>query len=207
METHIFLTRHGETVWNREKKFQGWQNSPLTEKGMEQGKNLNLLIEKLGIEVIYTSPLDRARITALNARGNLDIPLRELEDLKEIGLGIWEGKSYDELVQSQSDDIKAYLEEAMGYCPPGGETREDLVNRSFRAKDRILGEAKGKKVLIVTHGMTLMTLIHAFSGEDLEKIINEDVMPQTSITHIVIEEGREAKMLLKGDTSHFKEGW
>lgn len=205
MKTELFLTRHGETEWNVEKKFQGWGNSPLTKKGIEQGKFLNKVVEKYDVDVIYSSPQERALVTAQNARGNKDIPIIVIEDLKEICLGAWEGKTYQHLRETEPENFKSYMEEAFGYYPEGGESRMTLVKRAIRAKEKILKENPGKKILVVTHGMTLMTLIHAFSGVDLQAILSEDVMPQTSITHIILEDNKEPKILLKGDTSHFEE--
>ena len=49
--TRLYITRHGETKWNREKRFQGWKNSPLTEKGVLDGKKLNEIVKEKKIDM------------------------------------------------------------------------------------------------------------------------------------------------------------
>ena len=58
--TTIYLTRHGQTEWNIEKRLQGHGNSPLTEYGIDRAKELSKRIEELDIDCIYTSPIERA---------------------------------------------------------------------------------------------------------------------------------------------------
>src|SRR4051812_23303135 len=98
----IFLVRHGETEWNRSRRYQGWSDSPLTTGGIAQakaiGKRLWALPEAAAAEIV-ASPLRRARRTAeiiAECLGRPE-PLRCDERLKEISLGSWDGLHRNEI--------------------------------------------------------------------------------------------------------------
>lgn len=99
MGTTLYLTRHGETKWNVEKRMQGWQDSPLTEKGRQDAKRLGKRLEAVELAAIYTSTSGRALETAELVRGGRLIPIYQDERLREIQLGDWEGKTHDEIRQ------------------------------------------------------------------------------------------------------------
>ena len=61
---NLYVVRHGETIWNVEKKVQGITDIPLTDKGRSDAEQLQDLISTLNIDVVISSPLDRARETA-----------------------------------------------------------------------------------------------------------------------------------------------
>ncbi len=84
----IWLTRHGETQWNTVRRMQGQLNSPLTDNGIRQAEQLAKWLAKEDIDVIYTSPLERAYKTALILRGNRNIPVISHVDLKKFILGL-----------------------------------------------------------------------------------------------------------------------
>src|SRR4051812_5185402 len=96
----VLLVRHGETEWNRSRRYQGWLDSPLTPEGSAQaeaiGRLLSRLPEAAGAEII-ASPIGRARRTAeiiaecLRDGGGLPQPIRFDERLREISLGSWDG--------------------------------------------------------------------------------------------------------------------
>ena len=60
----IYLTRHSKTLWNQEKRLQGWQDSPLTAEGIEDAKLLKARITELKIDYCYSSPIERAKATS-----------------------------------------------------------------------------------------------------------------------------------------------
>lgn len=202
--TDLFITRHGETIWNTEKRFQGFNDSPLTENGIMKAKNLNKIIKKYEIDVIVCSPLKRAHDTALYAKGNLNIPVTIMEEFKELNLGEWEGKTLDYLSKHDGENLKKYWNTPFEYESRGGESFKDLIERVNLGLIKVIEEFEGKKILIVTHGMTLMAILHILLKRDLNEIINEPVRAQTGITHIQVEVLKN-KLILDNDTSHFQE--
>ena len=83
----VYLTRHGQTVWNLDKRLQGSGNSELTDHGIEQAEQLKKRVDSIQLDTIYTSPLERARKTANIIRGNRNIEIIEVDAFKEISFG------------------------------------------------------------------------------------------------------------------------
>ena len=94
--TKIYITRHGETQFNAEVKAQGWVDSPLTSVGIENAEALKRRLDNVDIDVIYTSPLGRAKTTAEILRGNRPIQIIQDDRLKEYRYGIIDGKPYED---------------------------------------------------------------------------------------------------------------
>ena len=92
----IFVVRHGETEWNRISRYQGWSDSPLTDRGIAQaqaiGRVLSTAADITSAELV-TSPIGRARHTAeiIHEALGRTTPLRFDDRLREISLGSWEG--------------------------------------------------------------------------------------------------------------------
>lgn len=90
----IYLIRHGETDWNKEKKLQGVTDIPLNAYGIELAEKTAEGLKDVPFDRIYTSPLIRAKKTAEIIRGNRPIDLVVKEELKEISFGDYEGHHY-----------------------------------------------------------------------------------------------------------------
>ncbi|MFB0918921.1 MAG: histidine phosphatase family protein [Clostridiaceae bacterium] len=199
----LFITRHGETMWNLEKRFQGWGNSELTEKGKKMAENLSKVIDENNIDIVFTSPLKRARETTKIAVGDKKIPIVVLDDLKEMNLGEWEGISLDELKRDEPERVHQYWNEPEMYVSEKGENFNEFIERVRRAYEEIINTKGFEKALVVTHGMTVKALMHIITGEDFKKFLKEPVMKQTSITRVEINKGGN-KIISTGDTSHME---
>ncbi len=86
----LYITRHGETKWNTEKRMQGWSDSSLTENGVKNAILLGNRLKDIEFDAIHTSPSQRTIITANLIKGDRKIPLIPDDQLKEINMGIWE---------------------------------------------------------------------------------------------------------------------
>ena len=82
----LYLTRHGETEWNVQKRMQGWQDSPLTEKGRRDAVLLGKRLESVEFAAIYTSTSGRTVETAELIRGErfIDVQTRALNVIQDI---------------------------------------------------------------------------------------------------------------------------
>ena len=203
---NLYITRHGETVWNREMRLQGWQNSPLTEKGIMQGKTLNGAVKKYGIEKIYSSPSERAALTAMYANGDLDLPIIYLEELKEMNMGDWEGRTLEEIRMLEPENFENYWYNPFEFRKNSGEDFEEMLARSKKALDIIIRESQGQNVLVVTHGVTLKALMSWFAKGGFQEYWVTPVVTQTSISHVQIDEDDKGEILMYGDVSHHIEG-
>ena len=153
----IYLMRHGETHWNAERRFQGWQDSPLTERGQAQARAAGRLMRDLAVNAagltVVSSTLGRARHTATLVLEELGLPPEHLqtdERLREVGLGVWEGV-LDAVVERDWAELHAARRaDPWSVPPPGGETHSDVM-------DRVAGwlaeQTEDRRLLVVTHGV------------------------------------------------------
>lgn len=200
MGTIIYLTRHGETEWNIEKRLQGRGDSPLTENGIQRAKELRDRIKNIDIDVIYSSPIKRALNTANILRGNKNIDIVTDDSLMEMCFGDYEGKKID-IIQKENPnwDIKLIMQGNVEICAPNGENLKEVRERISKLMNKIIAENIGKSILIVTHGITLKALMYYFKDED----VNSEVMGQATLTKINIDEKNNFYIEFKNDDSHF----
>ena len=200
--TKLYLTRHGETQWNTQGRFQGWANSDLTELGVKQAEWLEQRIRDLEIDVVYSSPTGRAYDTAkiLSTKRNLQI--NKHDGLREINVGIWEGKSQEEIKEICVDNHYNFWNVPSKYIPTeGGETYNQMAERSFAAISEIIKNNEGKRILVVTHTITIKSFMCMLEKRDIDTLWHEPFVKQTSLTEIDFNNG-EYEILLNADMSH-----
>lgn len=204
--TFLYITRHGETTWNLEGRFQGQQNSKLTERGYLQAENLGQVLDEENIDLIITSPLERAQETAKVACGSRRIPIIILDSLKELSLGEWEGQKLSELKHREAKQYYLFWNDPLRYEPRGGESFEAMIQRAGQALAEILELANGRRVLVVTHGMTLMAILHHMTETPFKEIISQPVLRQTSITKVRVADIKAPIYQVDeiGDTKHLE---
>ena len=209
MNTIIYLTRHGQTLWNIEKRLQGRENSPLTEDGIERAKELRDRIKGMNIDVIYSSPIERALNTANIIKGDKNIEVITDDGLMEMCFGDYEGRRTDEVMkENPSWDIGLIMKGNTILSAPNGENLAEVRDRVSKTMDRIIEENRGKTILIVAHGITLKALMYYFNDDE----VNDEVMGQATLTKINIDENNNFYIEYKNDNSHFtvkeqKLGW
>ena len=186
--TEIYLTRHGQTLWNLEKRLQGQGDSPLTDKGIKGAKLLGKRLEEIELDVIYTSPIKWALETAKLIKGERNITLIEEKGLMEINFGDYEGHTEEEMLGiGKGQEISKIFNGEMDVVPPKGESLRMVYSRVKDTLDEILSREKGKKILIVTHGTTLKTIVSYFR-EDNE--IYHEIMGQATLTKVIEKDGK-----------------
>ena len=167
--TTIYLTRHGQTEWNIEKRLQGHGNSPLTEYGIDRAKELSKRIEELDIDCIYTSPIERAYKTAVILKGDKNVEVKSHEGLKEMNFGDYEGRITEEVMKENPEwDITAIMKGNLDMRAPNGETLREVRERVKKAMEEIISENEGKTILVVAHGITLKAIMAFFEDEEVE---------------------------------------
>ncbi len=156
LRPELLLLRHGETEWNRQGRFQGAEDSSLTENGRGQALLMGRLLQSLGVgpssHTALTSPQGRARETAWIALSPLGLVAREDGRLAEIGMGEWTGLHRDEINQRWPGPASEALFDFYARCP-GGESLGKVALRASALLDEV-----GKPTVIVTHGITLRIL-------------------------------------------------
>jgi|BioPla2DNA2_1021312.scaffolds.fasta_scaffold57703_1 probable phosphoglycerate mutase len=199
----IYITRHGETQWNKEGLMQGWKNSDLTEKGIENAKRLGESLKDINFDVIYSSPLDRAIDTAKCINGESNTKIVLLESLKEMGFGIWEGMEHSKIKDLHFEQYTNFWERPHLYEPQeNGESFEGLLTRVKKAWDEIL-KSGGNNILIVTHAVVLKTLYMMIKNLEIKDLWNPPFMKDTCLTIVEVIENK-VEIILEADTSHLK---
>lgn len=198
----LYITRHGTTEWNIEKRLQGWRDSPLTEEGINRAISLGESLENIDFDVIYTSPQKRALETAKLVRGNRNTEIITYDGLKELGFGTWEGMALDEIDAKYPEEYFRYRNRPELYVPIDGESFKDL----FKRVESFLDEVKTKdykNILIVTHGVTIKTLISIIKGLTLEEFSSLPVYTGTAL-NICEALGDKFEFIVEGNISHIK---
>ena len=151
--TELLLVRHGETDWNRERRFQGHADPPLNDAGREQAQELAERLAGEDIAAVYTSDLRRARETAEILAARLDREVVALRELREIDVGSWQGLTWPEIEARHPDGASRWHRDGHGW--DSGETYDELGERVVGALREIAGRHPGQTVLVVGHGGTV----------------------------------------------------
>ncbi len=158
--THIGLFRHGQTDWNINFLLQGVSDIPMNKTGIEQVRTAARAISKDDWDIILTSPLGRARETASIIAEQLGFDeIQQHELLIERSFGEAEGLAYEQWKEKYSN-----LDEI-----PGGESRTDLIARSSLLLDSFLSTHPGKRILAISHGALIRTVLSITSENELPR--------------------------------------
>ncbi|WP_338248175.1 histidine phosphatase family protein [Dictyobacter halimunensis] len=200
--TTLYITRHGQTHWNAERRMQGHANSDLTELGTQQATWLRDAVQDVDFAAIYASPSTRAYHTAEIIRGQRTQPVIPCDELKEIGLGSWEGQLVSEIKQQHPTEYFAFWHAPQEYqALNGGETFAQVSERALPKVNALIELHTGQTILLVTHAVTLKTIVSSFEDRPLARLWEPPVIHPTSLTKIVIENG-VARIALYADVSH-----
>ncbi|MGD0373567.1 MAG: bifunctional RNase H/acid phosphatase [Streptosporangiaceae bacterium] len=156
--TATLLLRHGETALSVERRFAGRGDAPLTEAGRRQAAAAaGRLAARGGIDLIVTSPLQRARRTAEAVAEATGAAVQVDDALVETDFGDWEGLTFAEAAARWPEEVPAWLASAE-VAPPGGESLAMVARRVLGALDRLLAAQSGRTLLLVSHVTPIKTL-------------------------------------------------
>lgn len=190
--TKLFLVRHGQSLWNLENRFTGWQDIDITEVGIEEAKKAGISLKKEKIDIAFTSVLIRAKHTLsiiLNEIGNPNIPVIMDKALNERSYGNLEGLNKAETALKYGDEQVHTWRRSYDVVPPGGESLKDTYNRviPYFEKEIIPFLKKDENVLIVAHGNSLRSLIMYLEHLSPEEILEREIATGIPITYIFDE--------------------
>ncbi|MFD2177581.1 histidine phosphatase family protein [Veronia pacifica] len=167
MDTKIHLFRHGETVWNAEKRMQGQSDSPLTATGRQQAIDARKKLDNIDVDYAYCSDSGRAKETTSLLLEELDISLTASEVLREMHFGEWEGELQDDVSAHSPDESWNLWNKPDKYQSNGGEDLVQLRDRAVDALTNIARKHRGKEVVIVSHGAFIKTVLNHIDGRPL----------------------------------------
>ncbi len=173
----LIILRHGETEWNREERFRGMADLPLTEKGLQQAKSAAERIATLKPQVIYSSPLRRTIQTAEIVADPLGLPVQPSEDLRDIDYGLWQGLSLKEAYHKYRKGYLDWLHSPQLVKFPQGESLPIVQERVNRLLKNVIEADREDVILFVTHKVVCKVLLISLLGADLSHFwqIKQDV--------------------------------
>ena len=116
----LYLIRHGQTDWNVAGKIQGSTDIPLNDMGRRQAACLARGMEKRPVEKVFTSTLSRAYETGLAIGKSQNVPVEQLEGLEEVGYGVWEGMTMEEIQEKYPKELELWYNSPVDVAPPEG---------------------------------------------------------------------------------------
>jgi len=160
------LMRHGETAWNRVGRVMGHNPIELDEAGRAQVELAVPAARAIRPDLIISSPLPRAKQSAeIIANGIGGITVAEDPELEEVRYGRWEGMVFEDLIDDP--EYVRYREHPLTWPTPGGETIAQVQERGVRAVRRAIEANPEKRILFVSHGDIIRTVISFFVGSEL----------------------------------------
>ena len=153
---NLYVVRHGQTIWNLEKRVQGITDIPLTDEGIECAEELKELVKSIDIDVVISSPLKRARDTA-KILVDSKLPINTDDRIKERDWGMNEGALIDEVDGWDCWDV------ILNTKVQNIECIQDFMYRVSSFIEEIKERYKDKNVLVVTHS-AVIRVIHYMLG-------------------------------------------
>ena len=158
----LFLIRHGTTEYNAADRLQGRIDLSLNPLGRKEAQALGDFLADESLDLVISSPMQRARETARIAMGGRDVPLRLEESFVEIDIGAWEGREYA-AVRSQDPDFFANWLQDPYVRIPGGESFVDVCER-VKPGVEALWRAQAQRILISGHATVNRAILAVLMG-------------------------------------------
>lgn len=168
--TTVVLIRHGQTEWNRIRRYQGHSDVPLNSLGRQQAELVAKRLATLPVDAVYSSDLQRAVQTATAIAAHHGLPVVQRAGFREIDFGLWEGLTYQQIMAGWPCWLTAmYARPSIGYAPRG-EGFAALQRRAQAALRRCVDEQRGRTIVVVAHGGTLRALLCAALNKSIDEV-------------------------------------
>lgn len=203
--TEIYMVRHCEAMGNVNRLFQGSSDFDISETGEKQLEYLKNRFKDIKLDKVYTSPLIRARKTALAVIGDRDLKPIDEKGLIELDGGIVEGKPFVETFNSIPGLADTWDNHPEDFAPEGGEKMRDAYERIWNTVKNIAAENTGKTVACTTHGGVTRCLLCRLLKGNITKLREMPWSENTAVTLIRFDGELNPEVVFYNDTSHLPE--
>ncbi len=181
----VLLVRHGETVWNQENRWQGQADTPLSQTGYDQARQLarRLQNEERPIRAIYTSDLSRARDTADILGQVLGVTPLFQAAWREMDIGTWSGLTTSEVATRHAEEW-ARLRQGEDLPRGGGETFAQFQSRLLQSSQQFIRDHRGEQIVVVTHGGAVRAFLLHCRGLDMNQFGQIEKIGNTGISEV-----------------------
>lgn len=199
----IIFVRHGETEWNKNKKFRGQIDVKLNSRGIEQAKAVAKVLLNSKIDAIYSSPLSRATKTAKIIANDHSKDVKVVNGFIDINFGKWQGLSKNEVIEKYNKIYNDWCKNPHKVKFIDGECLDDVKKRAISALNILLQKHIDETIVIVSHRVVLKVLICALLGLDNSHFwrIKQDICAVTTFEYL----DNKFILTLLNDTCHLKE--
>ena len=199
--TTVYLVRHAEAEGNVYRRYHGWYNSLITDNGYRQIGQLKARFASVAVDAVYSSDLFRTMTTAAAIYKPKGLTLVTDPDLREIGGGAWEDKTWGELRKENEESLVAFNRADINWKAEGSETFGGVQKRVTAAILRLAAAHDGETIAIVAHGTAIRTALAAFSGLPAQRIEEIPHGDNTAVSCLEVD-GDEVRILFMNDNSH-----
>lgn len=201
--TTFYLVRHGETVWNKEHRLQGWLDSPLSENGILHAQKLGEQLKNIPFTAAYSSTSGRAKETLHYLTAGRKLAIHYEDDLREIFLGNWQGKTVEDIMAINHFDYELYTNYPAQFVATHTESFGEVTERAMYTLKNIAQRYPHEHILIVSHGVTIKCIINAILEHGIDQLWTAPYIEGTSVTIVErIEESWHVKVI--GSTQHLQ---
>lgn len=176
----LTIVRHGQSEWNLQNKFTGWEDVNLTEKGKEEALLAGESLRGFHFDAAFTSNLKRAQETLnsiLNTIGQSNIPITKHEALNERHYGDLQGLDKSETAKKYGDEQVLIWRRSFDVAPPNGESLKDTAARVLPYFEQEIAPLlkAGKNLIIAAHGNSLRALIMHLEQLSPDEILKREI--------------------------------
>ena len=204
MKTKLIIIRHGESEYNTKGLCQGQVDAKLTTLGKRQAKSLANRLKDEKMDVIYSSPLQRAKVTADIIKKDRDVDIKLDKGIKEITCGYWEGIKVEKLRELDPVGLDNWETKPHKFSVRGSETFQQVYDRSTQALESIIEENEGKTIVIVAHLVSILLMLVHLKSEKIKNVWSIGKQPNTALNILEIDKRGNVEFLVQGDISHLQ---
>ena len=192
-ETRIDIIRNGEPEGGQ--RYRGYTgDDPLSDKGWQQ--MWNAVPDQACWDHIITSPLARCKNFAQSLAKTSNVGFSIEENLKEIGFGVWEGRTPDDIKANEGDALQKFIDDPVHNRPEGAEPLDSFVDRVWTVYQSVSKQHRGKHVLIVAHAGVIRAITSKILGMPLDDVYSKLKIEYAAIaTTRVSENGKQVMYL------------
>jgi len=192
-DTLIDIIRHGEPEGGRRYRGAGIDD-PLSKTGWQQ--MWDAIPEKPTWDHIITSPLSRCLKFSEALADTMGIEFTSNDNLKEIGFGVWEGRTPDDIKNNEGDALERFLLDPVNNRPEGAEPLDDFANRVWSVYESIADEYRGQHVLVVGHAGVIRAITSKILGMRLDDVYSKLKIEYAATATTRIPSGKQPVMVL-----------
>jgi probable phosphoglycerate mutase len=182
---------------------QGWLNSNLTEKGINNAKKLGEYLNHINFDLICCSPLGRAKETAEHIIGNKNTKIVYVDTFKEMGFGSWEGMLHDDIKSQDTERQHNFWNAPHLYEPLDGESYKAFIDRVKNGFEILMNNNESENILLVTHAAVIKAIFTIIEKRSLEDFWAPPFTYDTCLSIIEIENS-EVRVLQEPAISHLE---